>query len=430
MIWSSPSDGRCISPFYEQTRFLEASLAERDRRYVIIGNGAAGTTCAETLRKLDPNCEITLLTDEPYPLYNRVALPRYLKGIVREEKVFMRTREQHEQKGITLLTEAVAKSVDAEGHTVLLEDGRELPYDALLVAAGGKPNRPSVPGGDHPAVFNFQTMDDTRAIIDEATEGKHAVVLGGSFISYELAEGFAMRGLHTTWLMRSKPFLRRTLDAEAGALVDVLASDHHVDIIYNEEAAEIVPRDGMIGRVVTTTGREVLADVVGVGIGLTLSTGFLAGTGVEIRKGIVTDKYLRTNVPDIYAAGDIAEFYDVHIEKHNLMGTWDNALSHGRVAAVNMAGGNEVYHEVPTYTSPLFSSNIAVMGVTLENRPDLETVTRASLEDREYKKLFFLEDRLVGAVTIGRPRGRKRLLAMMLSGERISGPREALLDAQ
>ncbi len=408
---------------------VEEGLADRDRRYVIIGNGAAGTTCAETLRKNDPNCEIMLLTDEPYPLYNRVALPRYLKGIVRQEKVFMRTVEQHAEKNIQLLLESVVRSVDAEGNTVLLEDGRELPYDALLVASGGWPNRLPCPGGDHPAVFNFQTMDDTRSIIDEATEGKHAVVVGGSFIAYELAEGFAMRGLHTTWLMRSRPFLRRTLDAEAGAIVDALASEHHVDIIYNEEAAEIVPKDGMIGRVITTSGRELLADVVGVGVGLTLNTGFLHGTGVEVRKGVVADEYLRTSVPNIYTAGDVAEFYDVMIEKHNLMGTWDNALSHGKTAAVNMAGGQEVYHEVPTYTSPLFNSNIAVMGVTHENRPDLETVTRASLDHLEYKKLFFLEDRLVGAVTIGRPRGRKRMLAMMHSGERVEGSREALLDA-
>lgn len=404
-------------------------MASEHRRYVIIGNGAAGTTCAETLRKNDPSCEITLLTDEPHPLYNRVALPRYLKGVVREEKVFMRTREQHCEKNIKLLTGVTARQVDAGGHTVLLENGTELPYDALLVASGGRPNRLKVPGRDCPAVFNFQTMDDTREIIAEATEGKHAVVIGGSFISYELAEGFAMRGLHTTWLMRGPRFLWRTLDEEGGAILDALARDHGVEIFYGEECAEIHPRNGMVGEVVSTAGRDIQADVVGVGVGLTLNTSFLAGAGVEVVKGVRTDKYLRTNVPDIYAAGDIAEFYDVMMDGHNIMGTWDNALSHGRTVAVNMAGGEEVYHEVPTYTSTLFSSNIAVMGVTSESRPDLESVTRADVAAREYKKLFFLGDRLVGGITIGRPKGRKKLLAMMLSGESIEGPREALLDA-
>jgi NAD(P)H-nitrite reductase large subunit len=403
-------------------------LASGDRRYVIIGNGAAGTTCAETLRKQDPNCRITLLTNEPHPLYNRVALPRYLKGVVREEKVFMRTREQHAERGIELLTEVTARRVDAEGRTVLLDDGRELPYDALLVASGGRPNRPQIPGGDSSLVFNFQTMDDTRAIIAEATSGKRAVVIGGSFISYELAEGFAMRGLHTTWMMRNRPFLRRTLDSQGGAIVEALAHEHGVEFVYGEEAAEILPKNGLAGRVVTNAGRELDADVVGVGLGLTLNTECLEGTGVEVRRGIVTDERLRTRVPGIYAAGDVAEFYDVHIQGHNRMGTWDNALSHGKTAAVNMAGGDEVYHEVPTYTSTMFSSNIAVMGVTRESRPDLESVTRADLPGREYKQLFFLGDRLVGAVTIGRPKGRKRMLALMLSGEPIEGPREALLD--
>ncbi len=404
-------------------------MATRERRYVIIGNGAAGTTCAETLRKLDPSCEITLLTDEPYPLYNRVALPRYLKGVVREERVFMRTKEQHEEKGIRLLTGVVAEKVDADGHTVLLQDGRELPYDALLVASGGRANKLECPGAECcRTVFNFQTMDDTRNIIAEATAGKHAVVIGGGFISYELTDGFAERGLHTTWLMRGPRFLRRTLDEEGGAIVDALARDCGVEVCHGEEAETIIPKNGTVGRVRTTSGREIEADLVGVGVGLTLNVDFLEGTGVEIRKGIVTDKYLRTSVPDIYAAGDVAEFYDVAVESYNIMGTWDNALAQGRTVGVNMAGGSEVYHEVPTYTSTLFKSNIAVMGVTQDNRPDLESLTRADHDERQYKKLFFKGDRLVGAVTIGSPRGRKRMLALMHSGEPIEGPKEAVFD--
>lgn len=403
-------------------------MASLDRRYVIIGNGASGTTCAETLRKNDPNCEITLLTDEPHPLYNKVALPRYLKGVVREERVFMRTKEQHDEKNIKLLTGVKVVKVDAEGHTVLLEDGRELPYDALLVSSGGRPTKLECPGADCQAVFYFQTMDDTREIIAEATEGKHAVVIGGSFISYELTDGFIERGLHTTWLMRGPRFLRRTLDEEGGAIVDALARDLGVEVCHGEETDEVIPRNGMVGHVRTKSGQDIQADLVGVGVGLTLNVEFLEGTGVEVRKGIVTDKYLRTTVPDIYSTGDIAEFFDVMTDSYNMMGTWDNALAQGRTVAVNMAGGSEVYYEVPTYTSTLFKSNIAVMGVTQEHRQDLESLTRADVNERQYKKLFFLGNRLVGAVTIGSPRGRKKMLAIMRSGEPIEGPKEGVFD--
>jgi len=399
-----------------------------DKRYVIVGNGIAGTTCAETLRKLDPNCKITIVAAEPYPLYNRVALPRFLKGIVREEKVFMRTLEQHREKGIDLLTCTVAQHLDTNEQLLYLDNGQILPYDALLIATGGRPNKLPCEGGDLPFVFNFQTMDDTKNIIREATEGKSGVVVGGSFISYELAEGFAMRGLKTTWVMRGPRFLRRTLDEEGGAIVHELAREHGVEIIYQDEVEKIVSDDGVRGRVITKKGREIDVDIVGVGVGLTLNTDFLQGSPIRINRGVVVDEYLRTNINNVYAAGDIAEFYDVIIQSYNIMGTWDNALSQGRVAAINMAGGNEIYKEVPTYTSPLFNSNIAVIGATPEINPNLEYVVRADIDSKEYKKLFFIEDRLVGAITIGSPRGRKRMISMILAGEKIEGPRESLLD--
>lgn len=403
-------------------------MATADRRYVIIGNGAAGTTCAETLRKNDPSCSITLLTNEPHPLYNKVALPRYFKGVVREEKVYMRTHEQHAEKGITLLNCVTATQVDCAGHTVLLNNGAELPYDALLIATGGVPTKLRAPGAESRGVMYFQTMEDTRDLIDAAVPGKRAVVIGGSFISYELTEGFATRGVDTTWLMRGSHFLRRVLTPEGGDLVDELAREHHVTLVHNEETEEIAAADGRATGVRTQSGKEILADIVGVGVGLDLNTSFLDGTGIEVRRGIVTDRHLRTSVPDIYAAGDAAEFYDEMIDTYNIMGTWDNAISHGRTAAVNMAGGSDVYREVPTYTSTLFSSNIAVMGATNESRRDLESVTRVDVEQKEYKQLFFLGNRLVGAVTIGRPRGRKKLLAMMFDHTPVEGPREALLD--
>lgn len=171
-----------------------------DKRYVIVGNGIAGTTCAETLRKLDPNCKITIVAAEPYPLYNRVALPRFLKGIVREEKVFMRTLEQHREKGIDLLTCTVAQHLDTNEQLLYLDNGQILPYDALLIATGGRPNKLPCEGGDLPFVFNFQTMDDTKNIIREATEGKSGVVVGGhsypmSLLKVLQCEGLRLLGL-------------------------------------------------------------------------------------------------------------------------------------------------------------------------------------------------------------------------------------------
>src|SRR5215208_5026674 len=216
-------------------------VAEQPKRFVIVGNGVAGTTCAETLRKNDPTCEITLIGNERWPLYNRVALPPFLKEKTPRQKVFLRTVEQHAERGIKLLLETRATAVDVEGRSVTLEDGTVLPYDALLVATGGRPNPVKGPGakGVH-GIFNFQYFDDAEAILDAIHHSRRAAVVGGSYIAYELAEAFRHQGLETYWLIRGPRFLRRVLDEQGGNLVNEIATHHGVQMLYHQTCEEII----------------------------------------------------------------------------------------------------------------------------------------------------------------------------------------------
>lgn len=397
------------------------------KRYVIIGNGIAGTMCAETLRRKDSDCDITLITDEPYPLYNRVALPRYLKRDVPEKTVRMRDLEQHEKLNIDLLLETRVVSVHDDEKTLVLHNGNELPFDKLLVATGGTPRPLPVSGAHADHVYHFQTLDDTKAIIERMKEAEHAVTIGGSYIAYELTEGFRKQGLEVTWLMRGDRFLRRVLDEAGGKLVDQIARRHGVDVRYHTEAEEIITRSGAVDAVSLSDGTVVDTDMVGVGIGLNMNTDFLAETGVEVNQGVVCNQYLQTDVPDIYAAGDVAEFYDVMAGKHNLMGTWNNAMAHGRLAAENMMGNDQPYVQVPSYSSTLFDSTISVMGITPEIRPDVESLTRVDETEENYRKLFFLNNRVVGAVLIGDMSGRRHILKAIRSKEEVTEDREALI---
>ena len=157
---------------------------------------------------------------------------------------------------------------------------------------------------------------------------------------------------------------------------------------------------------------------------------FLAGRPIALgeRRGVQTTEYLETNVPDVYAAGDIAEFFDVYIGSHNQMGTWNNAAAHGRTAAVNMMGGRQVYAEVPYYTSTMFESQMAAIGTTPDVRPDMDSLARTDLEARRYRRLFFLEGRLAGAVLIGDIRVRRQLMDIIKSRETVPpAEREKLL---
>jgi NAD(P)H-nitrite reductase large subunit len=402
-------------------------LGANPTRFVIIGNGAAGTYAAEQLRKDDAACEIVMIDDEKYTLYNRVSLPRYLKGVLLEQRVYVRDQEWHDKNRIDLRLETTVTQVDFEHKTVTMDPGGELGYDKLLIATGGRPNPLTCDGAaDVPAVFNFQYFDETRAMVAKIPDSKVAVILGGSFIGYELTEAFAFRKLETHWLMRGPWFLRRALDEAGGKIVTLLAEDAGVHLHYEEAIARVDGSNGT-AKVTGTAGFTATADIVGVGLGLTMNIDIFKDTGLETNVGVRTNEFLETNMPDVWAAGDVAEFYDVVSQRHHRMGTWDNSLNHGRHVAKNMLGAKQPYVEVPTYASGMFDSNISVMGVTTEEEPDAEAIVEVDYEGRNYKRLFFLGNRIVGAMLIGKMKGRKKVLELISSRTPIDR-REMVLE--
>ena len=407
-------------------------MQQSERRYVIVGNGYAGTTCAEQLRKLDAACSIVMFTDEAYTLYNRIALPPLLRKQVAQQKVIIRDMAWHEKHRIELHLSTRVEHIDTEGK-VAYAGGSGYPYDALLVATGGRPNKTDAPGaaGAH-NVYNFQYMDDTLAISQQLETAKSAVAVGGSFIAYELAEAFASRGVETHWLLRGPRFLRRMLDEIAGEMVDDAAREDNVHVHYDDEVKELVRSNGAVSKVITRKGLELDADCVGVGLGLTMNTEIVAGTGIAVKTGIVCDDRLETGVKGVFAAGDIAEFYDPIAEMNYRMGTWNNAGAHGKVVAINMAGGDERYHDVPEYSSKLFTGQtITQFGISPEYRDDLETLRKIDREKKHYRALFFLQNRLAGVVMIGKGNraGKRRYLDAIKSKTSFApSEREALLD--
>jgi len=399
------------------------------RRYVILGNGIAGQTAAEELRKLDADASIVMIAAERHPLYNRVALPRYLRGQVRREKVFMRTVEAYAKQNLEIHFETWATEVDVTSKVVRTNRGQEVGYDALLIATGGRPKPPPWHGSDEVShCIGFQTLDDTDAIIEKADASERVLVMGGSFIGYELAEGVSFRKkAHLTWIMRGPWFLRYVLDEEGGQLCRQMGEAQGVEFITSDEVQKFSRLNGRF-QADTVNGKHVEFDLLTYGVGLDYYTEPVRGTSIELKKGIVTDAKLRTAAPDVYAAGDVAVFYDLMVESHNQMGTWDNAEAHGKVTARNMAGADEDFFDVPTYTTTMFGSTLAVAGVTPDVQPDLESVRTFSFEEKFYRKLFFKDDRLVGAIMIGPPKGRKKLIEIMRSRQKIERPKEELLD--
>jgi NAD(P)H-nitrite reductase large subunit len=391
-------------------------------RHVIIGNGVAGTICAETLRKLDPSSDVTLLAGEPYPLYNRVSLPPFLKGRALEKKVIMRSREDHEKKGIKLHLETWVTRVSTHERVVYADSGAAYPYDRLLVATGGRPRLPKLPGvAGTSGIFNFQTLDDTKAIIAQSEHVNSAVVFGGSYIAYELAEALSERGLRVTWIMRGPRLLHRILDAEGGAVVDAIATQHGVTMLYNDVVQEVICRDGKISGVRTVNGKHVEAGMLCCGLGFDYNTEILKGSGIHTNQAIIADEYLRTTDPHVFAAGDVAEARNLTTGEHEVMGTWDSATTHGRLAARNMLGENVPFDDPSVYTSTMFHTKMRVVGrVPHHTNADYSAVSQTDVARQTHFKLLFEKDVLVGAVAIGAMPRRAELLHLIRSHEPVT----------
>jgi NAD(P)H-nitrite reductase large subunit len=404
-----------------------------ERKYVIVGNGFAGTTAAEQLRKHDPSCEITLFGDEPYTLYNRISLPPMLRRQIPEAKVMIRNLAWHEEHRIDLHLQTRVDRIVPEDKVVEV-NGTSYPFSALLIATGGRPNPTGKPGSEGASnLYPFQYLDDTRAISEQIDRSKAGVAIGGSFIAYELAEAFASRGIETHWLMRGPYGLHRIMDDVAGELLHDSATAEHVHMHYGHEVDEFVRSNGEITKVRTNKGLEIEAQCYSYGFGLTMNTELCDGTGIEVSKnGIICDDHLETNIKGIYAAGDVADFYDPILEMRYRMGTWNNSGAHGKVAAQNMMGGSEPYHDVPEYSSLLFKGQtITQFGLGTDLQPNLEIARKVDREKKWYRALFFWEDRLVGGLMLGKGNraGKRKYVEAIKSKQRFPKPDwEAMLD--
>lgn len=394
-------------------------------RYVIIGNGAAGATAAQTIRQNDAAGEIIILTAEPYPMYSRPGLAYVLIKEVSPEQIVARTLDWYEEWGINLvLGEAI--SLDVDRQTVWLADGRSLAYDRLLIATGARATPPPYPGAELDGVVYLDTMDGTKELVKKTGRARRAVVIGGGITALELTEGLAYRGVETHYFLRRDRLWSHVFNDEEATLLENKMKAHHVHIHYNTEAVEILgDRRGRVRGVRLKDGSEFKCDLVGVAIGVKPLIDVVAYTAIATDRAILVDEQMRTNVPNVYAAGDCAQVYDRWTGQHMLDILWPSAVAEGNAAGLNMGGKTYRYEKgSPFNACLLFGLHVTTMGQINPRReaeddePEiLQHVSRGSSEvwythPRPYRsawsgenentiRLVLSGDYLVGALVIG-----------------------------
>jgi 3-phenylpropionate/trans-cinnamate dioxygenase ferredoxin reductase subunit len=391
--------------------------------FVIVGANLAGASAAIALRDEGFDGDIVLIGAEADLPYERPPLSKgYLRGEVPFESFLVRPAAFYQERGIDVRLGVRVTRADVAARRVEYETGERVPYDALLVATGGRNRRPRIPGLDLEGVYDLRTRRDADRIRAAMAPGRRAVVVGMGFIGCEVAASLRMAGLDVVAVEPETTPLLRVLGPEVGAVVRRLHEDRGVRAHFGDAVARFEGA-GRVERVVTRSGRTIECDFAIVGVGIEPATEIVAGTPVAVENGIVVDELCRTSVDGVFAAGDVARHFHPVFGRHLRVEHWQNALKQGAAAARSMLGRGRPYDEVHWFWSDQYDVNLQYAGFhTSWDR----LVVRGSLEGHDGIAFYMNGPRIDAAVALNRPKEIR--VAMSLIRRRVEVDPEALRD--
>ncbi len=386
-------------------------------RHVIVGSGVAALSAALALRQADPQAAITLISDDPHGYYSRPGLAYYLADEIPEAMLFpLRGKDDQGLRAERISGKAAA--VLPEPHRVLLEDGRTVEYDRLLLATGAQAAMPDVLGLELEGVVKLDHLEDARRILRLARKARSAVVVGGGITALELVEGLRCRGLHVHYLLRGDRYWSNVLDETESEIIARRLKAEKVHLHFHTELECIEGSRGRVQAVLTRGGHTLRCELVAFAIGVLPRTELAQKAGLKVERGIVVDHHLRTSHPDIYAAGDVAQVYNPRTGRSDLDTLWNLARQQGRAAGLNMGGASVEYLKPPAINvTRLVGLPTTIVGAVGRGRDDdLVAIARGDSEtwrhlpdatavnsDARVNRLRLLieADHLIGAVVMG-----------------------------
>jgi 3-phenylpropionate/trans-cinnamate dioxygenase ferredoxin reductase subunit len=397
--------------------------------YVIIGDGIAGSSAAETLVEADPDADVTVVTEEGEALYNRILIKEFAKGKLPAAPVSIHDPDWYAERDIDLQLNTVVTDVDTDAHEVHTHQGDTYGYDKLLLATGGTPVRLPVENSGADGIHHFWTFEDARAIREAAEAAEKGVVVGAGLLGIDLAAICGAQDVDAHYLMRGNAWWRYALSETGAEIIHDALREKGVTPVFESGVDRFeTDDDGHVTAAVDPNGDRYEADFVGVAIGLNFNTEFIHETDIELDNGIVVDEYMRTTVEDVYAAGDITQFQDVVLGERAQNGAWGSAKEQGSVAGRNMATGGETeeFEWVSSYSITHFEFPFLSFG-----HPTLgdETVER-TYDEGTWRRVTLKDGRVIGGVLIGDLAAQSALKKLARQGIDVSNHTERLLAEQ
>lgn len=374
-------------------------------KYLIIGASAAGTGAVEAIREIDQKGTITIISEELCPQYSRPMISDLVSGNADFGKMMCREHEFWKKNDVQALTGRTAIRLNLADKYVALDKGDRVYFEKLLVATGGKPFVPKIEGSDKDGVFTFTKLSDAESLVAKIEKAKSVVVIGAGLIGVSVTEALMKRGLNVSMVELQDKILSLILDPTASEIVESVIRKAGVTIATGQTVKRIIGKrenDKVVGGVVLTSGKQVSCDLVIIAIGVIPRTELVAGTDVKTNRGIVVDKFMRTNVSDVYASGDVAEAYDFVMGENRLLPLWPLAQLEGKIAGYNMAGKKADYPG-GTAMSSLKYFGVPIISIGIANPKDPDAYESLVNHDRErnlYRKIVLKDNTIVGVTLV------------------------------
>lgn len=390
------------------------------KRYVIIGNGVAGTTASENIRGLDKDGKIDIFTDEATLFYTRIRLPEYLCGEVEEEKLILHKPQWYKEKGINVHLEVSVQNVDPKKREIQTTRGTTFRYDRLLLATGSHSFVPPIKGVEKPGVFTLRSIKDAQHIRDYSVKAKRAVLIGGGVLGLEAGNGLRRLGMEVSVVEFFPRLLPRQMDVPGAELLkkqmEAMGFSFHLGarsqgILGNEKAEGLLLEGGQI----------IPCDMVLISAGVRPNLDLAKKLGLEVEKGVLVNDRLETQIPDISSAGDLVQHRGV------LYGIWPASEKQGEIAGINMAGGSALYE------GTVMTNRLKVVGIDLVSAGEidvdgkLEDLVKKDEKRFIYRKLVLKDDIIFGCIFLGDISGNLEILHAMERKKNVRAFKDELL---
>jgi nitrite reductase (NADH) large subunit len=375
-------------------------------RYVIVGGSAAGMAAAQSIRELDADGSIVVLSAEPDPPYFRPLIPYLIDGRKSAEEMHLAGRGPYTAPGIHVRLNAAVTSVDPATRTVVVNGVEPLTYDRLLLATGSRPAiPPTIQGTDTPGVFALRTLADARAMAVRAEMAREAVLAGGGLLNLKAAFSLLERGLKVTMVVTSPEVLSQIMEPDGAVLIRDALERAGLRIVTGRSVDRVLGGSGGVSGALLDNGEEVPCQILCIGKGVQPNVEFLAGSGIRVDRGVVVDRFTAGSLPGIYAAGDVAVTYDPITGMPMMTALWTNAVEMGRCAGRNMAGYPTAYTGTFGILNATQVAEVPFVSMGIVHTAGGEYETHVVRTPASYRKMVFTPDegatRLLGVVLVG-----------------------------